>query len=410
MKKGAKRAMRILVLNGVSRYDVLSIASEEIAQAFRDRGHDATLVSCAQMPPPASFVETLREHRGVDFVFSIFGIWGNCSRIDITEHTDAPLVLQYVDPPTSHLENLRATRESSALLFIDPSHVDDMGHFFAPDHFAYLGFCPHAALGPQQTPGLDADDFAARRPIPLFFAGTRYRPLDIPWGNFPTHIRQLFTDIIDQCLASADLTVQQAISAALRARGVEPDDPGQKANVDSIRGFSTLFIETIRIARRERLFDALSAADLPVVVCGQDYDDDFISRHPTVRAMGMLPVQDVLMMMGQSRIVLNASAIYPFGSHERPFTAMKAGAVTLTDSSHFFRQAFTPGTDMALYRWQHLQEDLEDAATLLQDDEALFAMAVAGQAKTMAAHQWANRVDSYIKAGQIARRRYNTKK
>lgn len=402
--------MRILVLNGVSRYDVLSTASEEITRAFCAKGHDTTLISGPQMPPPASFVQTLREQRGVDFVFSVFGIWGNCNRIDITEHTDAPLVLQYVDPPTSHMDDLKQTRDSAALLFIDPSHVEDMKYFFPPDHFAHLAFCPHAAIGPVQQPGHDAEDYAARRTIGLFFAGTRYRPLDLPWQNIAAGARKLFGDVIDLVLAGEDITVQHAIDTVLRTRGIDPDDPDQKINADTLRSFSTLFVETVRGERRARLFDALTRAGLPVVVCGQDYDDEFLHRHPNASAMGMLSVKDVVMMMGQSRLVLNASAIYPFGSHERPFSAMRAGAAAASDSSAFFRDAFIPGQEIALYRWQHLDEDINALATLLEDDDALFAMACAGQARTLAHHSWADRADMYLHAGRIARMRYDAQK
>jgi spore maturation protein CgeB len=105
---------------------------------------------------------------------------------------------------------------------------------------------------------------------------------------------------------------------------------------------------------------------------------------------------------------LNTNANFGAGSHERPLTAMLAGAVAVSDFSTFYSNNFREGEEIVLYRWMALEEGMHRVGALLEQPDAAHAIAAAGQARVSAQHRWDNRVDAIIAAAAAARDRMRT--
>ncbi len=104
-------------------------------------------------------------------------------------------------------------------------------------------------------------------------------------------------------------------------------------------------------------------------------------------------------------MVLNINANFGAGSHERPLTALMAGAAPATDHSRFYEAQFKVGEEIAIYRWKSLHDDLAALGRFSDDPAAVLAMARAGQARVLAEHRWANRIDAILSAAAAARSR-----
>ena len=87
---------------------------------------------------------------------------------------------------------------------------------------------------------------------------------------------------------------------------------------------------------------------------------------------------------------------YEDGSHERVFTAMLNGAVSVAIDNPYHRENFTDGEDICLYKFTELDRLAETLQNLLADQDRLQAIAAAGQQNAINHHSWEKRAESII--------------
>lgn len=397
--------MKVILIKGESQYGVLPYFLNDIGEGFTARSWEVMEIDlCAvSVEECVNSLETGKP----DLVFS-FNIAGEL--VDgrgrrIFDIAGAPHILQLVDYPLHTLDRLNRTAPSTGLLMVDPSHVQAMKTLYPPNRFAYLGFSPHGGMGEVEPLPDAAEAFAANRDIPVFFAGTFYRPETPPWVTeaVPPALQDIFHEALRRALAVEWLPAQEALDGVLRDAGL--DISGRDEDCLQVRRLAGFVHQQVRVERRYRFFQAAARVGLPITVAGSQYEVD-AETFPNLQILGPKPVEEVLALMRRSRMVASISANFGRGSHERPFTAMLAGAAAISDYTTYFSNAFTDG-EIALFRWQHLDEDLARIAELLRDPAALFEMARAGQAKAAAEHRWSNRVDGIIAAGKAVAKKLN---
>lgn len=400
--------MRVVVFSGASRHNALPSFSRDVVRAMRRRGIEA--IECDLTGPTDTqwVSDKLKALAPIDFSFSfqILTRFRDPDGKTVTEITRAPLVSQYVDHPLLAGHHLHAVDPACALLTVDPSHVDAINAIFGADHFAHAGFSPHGGIGETAALPEDAAHFTAARPIPILFAGCYYQLPPAYPDAFPDNIKSVFRDACDIAMAEEWLAPLDALDRALTARGLALDDPALRQDLLTIRGMSCHVGEYVRAHRRALFFEAARKIGLKLTVYGVGFEA-IAKDHPNIAYRGTADFSEILTLMRQSRMVVNTNANFGRGSHERPFSAMLAGAAAASDTSAYYRRRFDPGREIALFRWQYLQEDLAAIRDLAADPHALLAMARAGQAKAQANERWDNRIDSILEAARVARARLN---
>lgn len=400
--------MRVIVFLGASMHGALPAFSADMIRAMRRRGIDAMPFDLGETRSTQWVSDRLKEIVPVDFLlsFQILTTFRDPDGHSIAQIAGAPLVSLYVDHPLLQFHNLHQADPRCAILTVDPSHTDAIRAVHGADHFAHLDFCPHGGIGETVALPDDPAPFARQRPIQIMFSGCYYRP-DPPYADiFPENVRQIFRDAADIALATEWISPLAALEQALAARGLDLDDPALQQDLKVLRGMCCFIGEHVRKERRMRFFAAAHRVGLPLTVYGRDFDGAR-ERFANIDFRGAADFSDILRLMGQSRMVVGTNANFGRGSHERPLSAMLAGAVAATDTSAYYRARFTPGRDIALFRWQHLDEDLAALRALAADPAALLAMARAGQEKADARERWDNRIDTILNAAAIARARMN---
>jgi hypothetical protein len=393
---------RVLLIKGVSRYDVLRDFTDAVAAAFQARGIEPVVLDTASLKSHDETHQALKAVGPVDFAFTfyILGHYVDPQRRTLNELIGAPVVIQYIDYPLSLLEALENTDNSSAILTVDPSHAEAILKLYGPQRFAHLGFSPHAGTGEPFALPASAAAFAEQRPIPILFSGTYYRPVDPPWKDFPANIQRVFAEAADYAVSQEFAPALDALDATLKRMGLDPNVPDP--SIRQVRLLAAKVHEWVRALRRHRFFETAAKAGLPLTVYGAGYDDD-LTRFPNIDYRGICGFHDAIRLMQQSRMVININANFGRGSHERPFTAMLAGAVAASDTSTYYTDQFDAEREMMLFRWRHLEEDLAGLRDLAEDPARLFAIAQAGQHKTAQNHRWTNRIDTIIAAAGKAR-------
>ncbi len=394
--------MRAVFIKGRSQYDATRLFTDELAAAFIRKGHEAVVIDALEED---DFGTTAAREAaaGADLIHTIgcLGDLRDSLGRSLGEMVRAPHVLQHVDYPLSHLNQLVQTSPLTAVLTVDASHVEAVTSTFGPDHFAHVAFCPHAAVGAPIEGDEDAERFADGRGIPILFSGSYYPPGAPGWQDEGAGIRAIFDAAMEILLAAEFVPALEAMDQALRGFGQDPMDP----RFELMRKYSGWLHEQVRRTRRQALFDAAGKAGLPIYFVGSGYEGH-IERYPTFKLAGPVNLSDALQLMRRARAVLNVNANFGRGSHERPLTAMLAGAAVASDHSGWWAEQFVEGEDILFYRWTDLDAGLSRLAALADDPETAWRMARSAKAKALGGHRFDHRVDTIISAADRARARH----
>ena len=394
--------MRVMLIKGRSAYDALRIFTDGLAEAFAARGYQPVVLD---VPAEPDLAAALRREAAVGPItlvhsFTLLGEWRDGEGRTVGEITGAPHVIQFVDYPFTHMQRLDGCTRAAAILTIDESHVEAINSVYGADHFAHVGFCPHAAIGQPAPREADAGAFADARDIPILFCGTFYKPDTPPWAAQEARIRRIFEGAVELALAAEWMPALEALDQSMADAGLNPADP----SLASFRKNATFVHEHVRAFRRFELLKAAAKAGLPLHVYGKGFEKH-LYRFKSFIHGGEADLNQAIALMRRSRVVLNINANFGRGSHERPLTALMAGAAPATDHSAFYAARFSPEKEVLLYRWKALDEGMARVAALSADCEAAFAMAGAGQARVLAEHTWAQRIDVILAAADAARAR-----
>jgi hypothetical protein len=395
--------VRVILFKGSSAYDALRAFTDDLAEAFADRGYEPIIVDAVGMGwdrlAPTLAAITSSGPVSLAFSFNIFGEIADERGRSIAELIGAPHVVQYVDYPLSGGagRRLAQTPRSGATLVVDESHVDAIEAVYGPDRFAFVGFCPHAAIGQAAAEPEDLEAFADR-PIPLLFCGTFYKPGETPWATLDAAPRQIMDEALEIALFTEWIAPMEALALAMEDNGASPEDPANRPFLAN----AAFLHDHVRAHRRFAFLNAVAAAGLPLHVYGKGYDQD-LARFSNVTLGGEADFAAMIGAMRRSRVVANVNANFGRGSHERPLTAMLAGAAAASDHSRFYGERFQEGDEIMLYRWMALEEGVERLGRLVADPRAAHAMALRGQARVAAEHRSAHRVDIILAAAAAGR-------
>lgn len=389
--------MRVLLIKGASQYNLVGLFLDEVAAAFQRRGCEAVTVD---LGGAATLDQLSREidGDGFDLAYSMnFGEARDSAGRDVRAITGAPHVLQYIDYPLSHSARLVRTPASTALLTIDPTHVEAVRAVYGPERFKYVAFSPHGGVGAPRNVEPDADAFLAARPIPLLFPGTFYKPRPFADPGLESRLQRVVDAAVEIALAEHFLPAMDALERALDASRIVL--PESKRAVFRLQ--AAFVHERVRAHRRFEMLKAVAKAGLPVEVYGAGYDRD-LYRFKNITHRGQVALADVASLMSQARMVLSVNANFGQGSHERPLSAMLAGAAAVTDHSGFYDEHFAADEVLQL-RWTSLADDLQKVAARLRDPEALYGQAKAANLRAAAEHRWDNRLEAIIAAADAVR-------
>lgn len=391
--------MRAVMVKGASAYDGTRLFIDEAASAFRRAGHEVEIVDLTLEADAWAALERAGS-RPCDLLFSI-NILGESRRADgrsAAEVVGAPHVVWHVDYVLSQEPRLKATPRETAMLLIDHSQVDALNSVMGPDRYAHVGFCAHAAVGEAAAEDPDVETFQARRDIPILLSCTLTRPGAPLWADLAPRIRAVFDDAFDLAMARDWMRPLDALDQAMAARGLTAKTLG----ITQGRLAAAALDVQVRLTRRFAFVRALAKTGLPVHIRGRGWERDLYRFGKAAVFGGEATMAEVAGLMARSRIVLNTNGNFGEGSHERPLSALLAGAAVLTDDSRFYAEAFGPDEGLVRFRWSDLDGAMAALGDLNADPARAHGLARAGQARVRAEHLWDHRVPVILQAARAA--------
>lgn len=390
--------MRAVLLKGSSQYEGTRTFIDHAGAALTRRGYQADIIDLRGMAAPIVPILEAASAGPAALVFSInmLGEARDGLGRTMTQMFGATHVVWHVDYILSQEQRLEATPADTALLMVDPTQVDALTSIYGPQRFANTAFCPHAAVGEAAPIAPDAQAYGRERDIEVLWCGTLQKLKTTPWADADAPTRKVFDDAYDLALSVEWMPPHEAMDQVLASRGLDLSNPDHAGARRAARHLDV----QVRCTRRFEFVKALAKTGLPVRICGLGWDAD-LYRFKRATYEGAVPMSRMSELMRQSRIVLNTNGNFGGGSHERPLSALLAGAAVFSDYSRFYGAAFEEDREISLFRWKDLKGGMSKLVDLASDPGKARDIAIAGQRRVLAEHTWDQRIEVVLKAAGL---------
>ena len=123
---------KILVIRGISAYDVLGRAADEICEGFRKCGYQVDMIGATDPGADDRFIECLEHRDQYAFYFSIQAILWNLESENLPELAEMKRVGWIVDDPVYHQKRIWGSLGTNArLLMVRDSHAAQLREEFS---------------------------------------------------------------------------------------------------------------------------------------------------------------------------------------------------------------------------------------------------------------------------------------
>ncbi len=365
---------KIVFLKAKSQYELQTLFLHELEAALTGLGKE--VVTFDVNDPGAAGPARRALRSSIDFIFFYNALaFDSRSALNIPfDSVGAPVITWLIDHPYHHLNRLSNHSGAPAVVCVDRNHVRFIDSFFKGSLPSF--FIPHfgiKAVGLEEARERDIDIL-----IPASFVDSS--KLHDKWKTLPDTVFSLLRDICDAALSRDCVPLEDVVLDVFKARGVPADERLYVQTVKVLREVDVF----IRQRRRERLLETLARAGVAADVYGAGFENHTLARYH--RAHGQVNLADMIRLMGRAKIVVNAGPNFCDGSHERVLSAMRNGAVAVTDGNDYWSGEFTEGKELITYRWSDLDALTGKIESLLSRPAVLQEMAEAGRKKADRRH------------------------
>lgn len=373
-----------VLYKGESRYDVHDIFVDQLSLALTSLGHDTFVVDFRV----SNFEKQVKKAFSQERCDGIIAFNGICSEytMDGLKHNpiDVPFFAYLVDHPIYSWLRLEARKNNLIVSCVDQSHVEFIKRYLF-HHIAQL-FLPHGGSKYSHI-----SPSTHERPLDVVFFGFLLTPEEAKrkWWTYPPYVQQLIEKVIENLIINHPTSSDDMILCILQSMGYED---GKEIN-----NLIPLLIhhaeEYMRNYLRLHCIKEIDRAGIAIDIYGGGWEnEDFVNArvHPAVEFSQSLHIMQL------AKIVLSTSPTLPHGSHERVFSSMLNGAVTVTDISSFYTDYFVSSKDLIYFRWQEIQKLADTIKSLISNPKKLRQISAQGQQKVLKNHTWLNRAKRIV--------------
>ncbi|MGN0506074.1 MAG: glycosyltransferase [Lachnospiraceae bacterium] len=144
----------------------------------------------------------------------------------------------------------------------------------------------------------------------------------------------------------------------------------------------------IRFYFRGEVIRLLTESGIPVHVYGAGWELLETKRKDLLFCNGSQTSAQCLKVLADTKISLNVMPWFKQGAHDRIYSSMLSGAVSVTDTSRYLTKTLSDGTNVVFYELSELAMLPEVVHTLLGEEEKLQQIADAGYEFASERHTW----------------------
>lgn len=291
----------------------------------------------------------------------------------IWENYCLPVYCILVDHPLYYQKQLRSGIKNLRVFCIDRQHVEYMRRFFPEIPCSFLPLAGNLTKAEYHCllEGNGAASKLQKQWIPYgeraydvaFIAN--YVKLPTIEEHFTSQTQE-YIDFYHEILNDLRLHPDQPLDPVFekfikRETGEVSDGELQSAY------YGMLFLDMYnRTYFRERTVRTLVDSGVKVHVFGKDWEKLSVKHPENLICSGQqLDSEGCVQVLQNARIALNTMPWFKDGAHDRIFTAMLHGAVSLTDPSIYLKERFRDGRELRFYELERLDEIADIAKEML---------------------------------------------
>lgn len=305
------------------------------------------------------------------------------------EQYDMQILCILVDHPLYYHRNLMRPRKHFHLFCVDRDHVDYVRRFYP---WIEVDFLPLAGnLLPEKAfPFGNFEAWCHSRDEEISFIAN-YVPLqrlEAHIGRMNSEYAAFYRNAIDALCSHPRQSLFGVLSECLKREIPELSE------TELAEGMSAMVLADlyVRSVYREKTVCILADAGIPVRLYGKDWELSRVRDNKYAKKSdGMCSSEACAQALRKSRLALNTMPWFKDGAHDRIFTAMLQGAVSLTDDSCYLREILQDESDVLFYDLEKLEELPEIVLKAEKNQERLYEIAKSGYALACKNHTWANR-------------------
>lgn len=364
-----------------SQYSVLHHFTKMLGEAFKESKVDTQVLE-AEWNNPQPFLEKLISH-APDCSLSFNGLLPDEEGRYFSEMVGIPHVACLVDSPYQFL-----------LLTHCPSTVITCTDEYACEFFKGVGadhvlFMPHAI---EET--FSPQGFKKKFDVVLPMSLIDYQEIQSSWQEkYPKFLVEAMNEAHEKALQNSNVWYVQAFVEALdhqmALRGtVNPKKIDFSSVLDDLETF---------IKGKSRIDLLHSIKDVKVDLFGGSTSDSHWKKY----AKGMdnvilhdpIPFTQLLDVLKQAKIVLNANPYFRGGTHERALYGMAAEAVVFTDRNRYVSRQFQEGEELEIYDFNDLSSLNDRLLETLSHEDRMQEMGKKARKSVMKEHTWKQRAE-----------------
>lgn len=382
---------RIVIYKGAYQYGAVNLFADEIAEGFRKLGREVVFVDLTDAAGLQANLSKALSGGNVEFILS-FAAAGYCFESggkNIYDQMPFPLFAYQVDHPAHHID--RFCFNNIIISAMDRSHVTFLNNYFKGSRKAY--FMPHGGCRSKLA------GTGRGKKINVLFPASYMNVNDqlTAIKRLEPFSQKLISDTVEIILAHDAIPIEDALDTVGKALGINIYDEKLKAKVagEIIRRIETF----VRAVKRTKMLTILDDANVAVDIYGNGWPANPFKCH---RVHNALPFNEINDLMTESEIVINAANIAD-GAHERVFTTMLNGSLSLSDYNPYMAETFRENSEIVFYRWTEIDRMPEIINKLLSDNDLRKNITRNGTAAATAAHTWEHRAARVLEIVKEAR-------
>ena len=408
-KRRGKMPSRIVLMTG--GVETLTYFSKELGNVFEEKGYKVFYYDLKELETCFSRLKRfLKPKETVLITFNHIGL----SQEDllyrpqqgyIWEQFQIPVYNILVDHPLYYHNHLSHPIKNYHYIGIDKKHIQYVENYYLD--VKVCGFLPLAGMRmpekrpekqpeeqPEKQPEEQKEEQKEKREIPVLFTGNYQAP-----EKFNTYIErideeytQFYHKIIDRALAESEKTLEEvAKECCLDEMGTIYDK--DFAEVLTHMNFIDLYVRNVR---RGNVVRTLLDAEVSVEAVGDGWEK-LESKHPELlKIHPQTDTRTCLELMQQAKISLNVMPEFKDGAHDRIFSSILNGAVSVSDDSRYLRECLPEGVGICYYDRNHLEELPEIVKHLLAVPKEREEIVLKGKAEVEKKHTWRQRAEQLI--------------
>lgn len=376
----------ILILKGKSTYDSTIRFLNEMHQEWEKMGLDVAELSIYNELQYRKIRQEILSGRQFDVVLSFNGMMlENELMQNLLQNSKPVYCTMLMDHPMHHHDRLISSYSKIFVLSPDYRHVEYLEKYY-PNIWAEA-FLPHG--------GCEAKNIRPYRDreILISFIGSYFdsQKKKREYASLGKNVQVVLDILSKYMIGHTEVTIEMALEGLLKSNHIKLQPTEFAAYLSQLKMADSY----IRGYYREKVIQKLLDSKIPVDVYGKGWEEFQCSNKEYLHIHPPCDFKKSLEITANSKFSLNVMPWFKAGSHDRVFTAMACGAVSLSDTSEYLEE-LELDNGIVLYDLNQIDKLPDIIHYYMEHEEEAEKIAALGRENFCQKHTWGHRAREVI--------------